>query len=123
MTRINLVPPEILHRKHLVAEYRELPRVFSLARLSAEIPPAYTLGKGHVTFFYNKLGFLAKRFELIVAEMLRRGYKPAIPADAMWHKSEMAGGTVPAMLYGSYQPTPEAIALNVERIKQRQPKE
>lgn len=32
MTRINLIPPSELHYKHLVAEYRELPRVFGLVR-------------------------------------------------------------------------------------------
>ncbi|MBP7000765.1 pyrimidine dimer DNA glycosylase/endonuclease V [Amaricoccus sp.] len=32
MTRINVVPPEELSRAHLVAEYRELPRVFGMVR-------------------------------------------------------------------------------------------
>jgi len=32
MTRINLIPPEELHYKHLVAEYREITRVPTLAR-------------------------------------------------------------------------------------------
>lgn len=31
MTRINVVPVESLYYKHLVAEYREIPRCFSLA--------------------------------------------------------------------------------------------
>ena len=35
MTRINCVPVEELHQKHLVAEYRELPRVFRLAEAAA----------------------------------------------------------------------------------------
>lgn len=35
MTRINLVDPSTLHTKHLIAEYRELPRVFALAEAAA----------------------------------------------------------------------------------------
>lgn len=74
MTRINLVPPEELHRLHLIAEYRELPRVFSLAREGVEIPETYTFGHGHVKFFYNKLWFITLRHRLLVLEMERRGY-------------------------------------------------
>jgi deoxyribonuclease (pyrimidine dimer) len=57
MTRINLVPPQELHRKHLIAEIRELPRIMTLARkptehlgsvdnwIKAKKPPtAYVLG-------------------------------------------------------------------------------
>ena len=32
MTRINVVPPRLLLDEHLLAEYRELPRVFALAK-------------------------------------------------------------------------------------------
>lgn len=37
MTRINRIPVEELSRQHLVAEYRELPRVFALAGFSAAV--------------------------------------------------------------------------------------
>ena len=63
MTRINLVHPSELHRKHLVAEFRELPRVFSLARKAQydmhkrSQPNEYTLGKGHVIFWYTRLQY------------------------------------------------------------------
>lgn len=122
MTRINLVPVETLHVKHLVAEYRELPRVFSLARTCPDAPKEYVLGSGHVKFFYDKLGFLANRFGQLVLEMRRRGYNPTIDADAMWHKHPKAGGSVAEHLYGHYEPTPQAIALSAARIKERQPK-
>jgi len=60
MTRINCIPVEELHNKHLLVEYRELPRVFTLAHNAIEkgrweSPAAYVLGAGHVKFFYNKL--------------------------------------------------------------------
>ena len=73
MTRINLVPPSELHDKHLLAEYRELPRVFKLARPCDDIPEKYCLGTGHVKFFYNKLEFLYKRQCQLCEEMKRQG--------------------------------------------------
>lgn len=85
MTRINCVPVTELHDRHLVAEYRELPRCFGLmyqAQLRGEAvrdrrnPTEYVLGPGHVRFFYDKGLFLLKRQRELVAEMLRRGFNP-----------------------------------------------
>lgn len=56
MTRINCVPVEELTDKHLLAEYRELPRIFNLARAVEDAPTEYVLGTGHMKFFYDKLG-------------------------------------------------------------------
>lgn len=120
MTRINLVDPSTLHNKHLLAEYRELPRVFKLVEAAQKrdtlvrIPKAYVLGPGHVTFFYNKLAYLEKRFQAIVAECLQRGFKIAhtqVPTVDVWQSWR-----------NDYTPTPEAIALNAARIKDRLPK-
>lgn len=78
MTRINCIPPAELTGPHLIAEYRELPRVFALVKAAIQRgetttdrrnPPAYTLGTGHVRFFYMRLGYLAKRQASLVAEM------------------------------------------------------
>lgn len=60
MTRINLVPVSELSDQHLIAEYRELPRIFNLVLnaqykgkypLDFKISDTYLLGTGHVTFF------------------------------------------------------------------------
>lgn len=84
MTRINLVQVQELADQHLMAEYRELPRVFSAVRKHVSdgkrvndfnINSTYILGTGHVTFFYNKLLYLQKRHIDIVNECLRRGMK------------------------------------------------
>ena len=121
MTRINTVPPEELHYSHLVAEYRELPRVFSLARKSQfeylrgkyVVPKEYTLGTGHMRFFVPRLKFLADRYESLVAEMQRRGYKPnPIPRNELLDK-------IDPRLHNDYIPTQEAIAINLERINLR----
>ncbi|WPK18563.1 endonuclease [Salmonella phage SD-2_S15] len=84
MTRINLVHVKELADQHLMAEYRELPRVFGAVQKHVQarkrvrdfkINSTYLLGSGHVTFFYDKLLYLQKRHIDIVNECLRRGMK------------------------------------------------
>ena len=119
MTRINLVDPKTLSGPHLVAEYRELPRIFGLVskRLEAgkkfdDIPASYTMGPGHVRFFYDKLQFLADRQASLVKEMLRRNYSPSYtaypPLDAY-----------PVELVKSWTPTEADIAVSQARITER----
>lgn len=126
MTRINVVPVTELCRQHLVAEYRELPRVFALAHKacvsgrawSARQPSAYTLGTGHVLFFYDKLLFLAARHLELVKEMQRRGYKPTFTACLRleW------GDKFPATYWKGYVPTEQALIENRKRIQERTPR-
>jgi deoxyribonuclease (pyrimidine dimer) len=111
MTRINVVPVAELCDKHLLAEYRELPRVFKLATPYRKLPERYTLGKGHVIFFYNKLGYLATRFVEIVNEAKKRGFK------VKYTTADVRG--LNPVLFGDYTPTPEALALNRARIAER----
>lgn len=90
MTRINLIPVEELTDQHLIAEYRELPRIFSLVKNAQDkgknisdfkISDKYLLGTGHVTFFYNKLIFLQKRLNLLINECLKRGFHISLQAE------------------------------------------
>lgn len=120
MTRINLVDPSTLHTKHLVAEYRELPRVFGLAMAAEErglaphmidIPQHFVLGTGHVKFFYNKLGWLTHRFHSLVFEMQARGYHP--------QHTNIPHGPRMDCWWNQWTPRPEDIALSTQRIKER----
>jgi len=113
MTRINVIQPTELNRQMLLAEYRELPRIrHAYPRKSATtIPPAYVLGKGHVTFFYDKGLWLEQRHAALIAEMRRRGYTVNLPALDLSHW--------PAGAINDWHPTDEAIRLNRERISQR----
>lgn len=121
MTRINIVPVEELHRQHLLAEYREIARLpgnlhASLNRKSkpfsvTEIPSKYTLGTGHVKFFFNKFGYLKKRFEQLVSEMERRGYNANFKDSSIFD--------VGNRWMGDYQPTEEALLVNRQRILDR----
>lgn len=123
MTRINLVPPASLTRQHLVAEWRELPRIFALAHKASlsskpwtdKQPRAYQMGTGHVKFFYDKLGFLAERHTQLTQEMLARGYKPSTFGCLRdeWQ------GRISKGYWNGYVPTEEAVAINVQRIVER----
>ncbi len=119
MTRINCVPVQELSRQHLIAEYRELPRVFALAKKASERgvlaqPDQYTLGTGHVVFFYTRLGYLAKRHAQLVTEMQRRGYKPAFTTSL-----REAHADIPGAFWGDWEPNAEALAINRARILER----
>jgi deoxyribonuclease (pyrimidine dimer) len=122
MTRINCVPPSELTAQHLVAEYRELPRIFALVRAAiargerpndTRNPTEYRLGSGHVRFFYPRLLYLARRQASLIAEMQSRGYRPAFTDPAVL----LAG--IPAEWCNDWQPTPEAQAANRARISER----
>ena len=121
MTRINCVPPSELHDKHLLAEYRELPRVFRLAERAFARGdhchaqhPVYTLGKGHVLFFYTRLGYLEARFKQIVQEMRDRDFMP------IWNNTPYVDVSHSWFLY--WTPTTEALIINRERLLLRMPK-
>lgn len=78
MTRINTIDPQDLLDQHLFIEYREITRVATLHRMpdGRNWPLSYTLGTGHVKFFYDKGEYLAKRCNALYAELTSRGYKP-----------------------------------------------
>lgn len=121
MTRINLVKPSLLSREHLIAEYKEIMRLpgnleTSLNRKGkpfdlVEIPKSYTLGTGHVKFFYDKFYFLKKRFELLVEEMITRGYSPTYTDSSIFNVDEQ--------FMNDYTPTIDEIELNISRINDR----
>ena len=109
MTRINVVEPEELTDQHLLAEYRELPRTFAIARPGVKVPESYTLGTGHVLFFYPRTGWLSRRQAALIAECQRRGF-------AVQHTTPPA--PVPGC-DGDWIPTPEARAVNLARLQER----
>lgn len=116
MTRINLIPPEQLHRKHLLAEYRELPRVFALARPNGEGPKQYTMGKGHVVFFYDKLMFLYRRQCAISRAMQAYGYTTSYNPDSLlqWKLTKPS-------LWNNWQPSEYEIEINLDRLRSKMP--
>lgn len=119
MTRINLVHPSELSQKHLGAEYREIVRIFALARGNqyqmhrVKQPSSYVLGSGHCLFFVDKLKFITERYDSLCQEMVNRGYQcNRVP------KEELHKGIESNMFWG-YNVTEAALAINRERIKER----
>lgn len=115
MTRINTVEPVRLTDQHLLAEARELPRVFPLAQAAIDVgivigPERYTLGKGHVKFFYSRTDYLSRRQTAIIAECLDRGFN-------LTHR------VAPAPLLGCgvsrWEPDAADIAVNLARLRDR----
>jgi len=124
MTRINAsIQPGALCDQHLMAEYRELPRVIALAKNWAitkepkELPKKFTLGTGHVLFFYDKMFFLHIRWINIKHELERRLYKldDQLCMDIHLSFQDCAFKKI----YGLYNPTAECNLLLCERIKER----
>lgn len=133
MTRINLVPPEMLSNQHLLAEYRELPRIFTAVKKknitsssieNLKIPEDYVLGKGHCLFFYNKLFWLLERYNSLFNQLECRNYNlnkekyNKICSDAMDLMTENDGSLKKYLTVG-YTPKIESIYLNMYRISIR----
>lgn len=71
-------------------------------------PAKFTLGKGHVKFFYDKLRFLQNRYNSLHAECIARSF------SVQDYSSAWSG--VPEHLYMDYEETEEDRGLIVERI-------
>ena len=118
MTRINTVPPKALTDQHLLGEYNEIRRPINLAikrynregtKIHQSIPSQYQLRAGHVTFFYNKLGYIKDRFEAIKEEMKARG----------WSANGIIDADIPDELLGNWNPSKESNTMLKERLIER----
>jgi len=119
MTRINILNPAELTDQHLLAECRELPRMFTYIEQHGDpkrsIPPAYTLGAGHMLFMTNKAEYLFGRMLDLLAEHYDRGYRFDFDLDG-WEKRF---DNLPAWCKNDYTVTEEALAINRQRIAER----
>lgn len=124
MTRINAdLDPKRLADQHLMAEYQELAMVHaslrrsmrakSVQKILSTIPPRYVLGKGHVTFFYDKLKFLDARYKQLIQELRARNYN--LNPD----RSFTYDGEFPAEFYNDWQALPDDRRLIAERLASR----
>jgi len=116
MTRINCgIEPAELTNKHLIAEHREIKRIpncVSRGRFNLNsTPKEFTLGKGHVSFFYNKLKYLKDRYEDLYKECKSRGFNVSYWGN-VWDN-------IPDQLMGNYSPTDRDREIIRQRIKER----
>lgn len=120
MTRINLVEASELTDQHLIAEYREIFMVGSSLQRSlksknwniSKIPKEFTLGKGHVSFFYDKGKYLAKRYDALIEEMKARGMNP--DPNRTFKYIQWPDG-----LFNDWEPAEKDLEIIRERIKMR----
>lgn len=116
MTRINAgIPPKLLTRQHLLAEHREMVRIPNAvyqgkADLSKPVPESFRMGAGHVRFFYDKLGYLFRRYRAVHRECVRRGYAVSDMRDA-WK----------AVPKKEWRPRDRDAALVRARLRERDP--
>ena len=118
MTRVNCaIPVKYLTDEHLIAEHCELEMLPYFHQKAIEsgsirdIPEKFTLGKGHILFFVNKMGFVRKRYRMVHKECKRRGFGVQNREDKWKGISEK--------YMNDYNPTPEARKILLERIIER----
>lgn len=116
MTRINAnIQPARLCDQHLLAEHREIKRIPNTIKsgkaVIKNIPSDFRLGAGHVKFFYDKLGFLQKRYVSLYEECVKRGFNVT--------NYEECFECLPKELLGTYDFTDLDNDLVKERIKER----
>ena len=117
MTRINsAIKPHQLTDSHLLSEIRESTRIFTAVMKRIEqgktfddIPEKFTLGTGHVKFFYDKCGFLVDRHIQLRFEYHNRFGKQLIFNPV----------SIPDHLFNEYTPTSEERSLLIDRISTR----
>ena len=75
------------------------------------MPSKFTLGTGHVKFFYNKLEYLHDRYLDLYNECLNRGYNVT--------NYEECFNDLPSNLYNWYKEQPEDREIILQRIKSK----
>lgn len=121
MTRINTILATDLTDQHLLAEYREITRIFALVAAAcqkhsvpailAKIPANYRMGAGHVLFFYDKLAFIERRYFALRDEVLQRQFKITLKDDIVAFRQVIDG-----RFYRDFEPSKQDMAVNVERL-------
>lgn len=114
MTRINTIDPKHLLDQHLFIEFREITRIHAVHRpLTAQeraVIQHYTLGTGHMKFFYNKGLYLAKRLVALQDELDRRGkvrYTPKVYKEHLYSLND------------DWQPDSAAHHKNIVRLHEK----
>ena len=117
MTRINLISVTELSDQHLIAEYRELPRIIKQEHIYiGDAPDTYVLGKGHVKWCVKHANFCLTRYYCICKEMEFRGFKVNYPYDDLL---KIANDKQVTWYSKHYFPTPQDVQLSRNRIVEK----
>lgn len=116
MVRVNCgIEPYMLTDEHLRAENVELQMLlkFISKHPKGTIPTKFSLNKGHMSFFRDKAGYIAKRLQRIQIEMACRGMSVNFCIDIY---SEF---NIPKENQREYSPTEDDAEIVAERVVQR----
>ena len=116
MTRISVGIRAIeLCDAHLIKERVELVRIPNAIKsgkaVIKNIPKEFTLGTGHVKFFYDKIGYLHKRYNELTNECLDRGFNITDFSDSFCD--------IPLGLYKNYNETIRDRKIVADRVNER----
>jgi deoxyribonuclease (pyrimidine dimer) len=116
MTRISVGVRAIeLCDAHLIKERIELLRIPNAIKsgkaVVKDIPRSFTLGVGHVKFFYDKLGYLQERYEELTAECIERDFNITDFSDSFLD--------LPSNLCNNYEERDIDRKIVVERVNER----
>ena len=116
MTRISVGVRAIeLCDAHLIKERVELLRIPNAIKTGKavvkDIPREFTLGKGHVKFFYDKIGYLHKRYSELTAECIERDFKITDFSDSF--------KDIPQSLWNNYEETQRDRDIVAQRVNER----
>lgn len=119
--RCNILPVRAILDQHLIAERRELrmippllkKRIDSGKHSTLDIPSRFTLGKGHMLFWLDKMHYLSKRYDALVEEMGRRGFNadPSLTFDMDYAKL--------SKMDNDWEPRPEDYDIIVTRLREK----
>jgi deoxyribonuclease (pyrimidine dimer) len=115
MVRVNLINPRLLADQHLIAEYDEILMLLGYVRKYPDLakdktPKDYTLGKGHIIFFKDKLYYVRRRHESLKAEMRRRGFVA---------RKSVVIGRFPKRLCNEWQPSSKDFLIIKRRLVEK----
>lgn len=116
MTRISVGVRAIeLCDAHLIKERIELLRIPNAIKsgkaVVKNIPSSFSLGAGHVKFFYDKLGYLQQRYEELTQECMERDFNTTDFSDSF--------KGLPKELYNSYEELDIDRQIVVQRVNER----
>ncbi|MDO4427630.1 MAG: pyrimidine dimer DNA glycosylase/endonuclease V [Moraxella sp.] len=121
MTRVNIIPVQELTDQHLFAEYREITRLFALVKQACDKYPidavlkkvvsTYRLSTGHILFFYDKLGYIERRYFELKDEVLKRRFNVSLKDDIVEFRQ-----VIDKRFYNDFTPSQSDMAINIDRL-------
>lgn len=124
MTRVNVgIRPSELQNKLLGSELHEIIRIPNLVRARLQVstvmhikglvPKTFRLNTGHVTFFYDKLKYIHRRYRALCLSAAQREF------DVDQLPDEFFTEDIPNALLGDYRATKRDRAILLARFKAR----